>query len=298
MAQTKRILLSIVLTVFLTRADPALPQAPLLGSMITHPEQISGIWESENTQPALGLNIQLTTKIFGLRTTLAGVPQYVSEVEVGLYERKGTSSLWPRRFLIANSHAVKVTSRTIKVHQAGIGADDAVNLDLIFDTFHDQWSGTAHIDNIAGRVTFSRPRPRPESVTTPLVGTWEHFSSVRLCLHVAQQSDGVMLGWSDQLQVPGLVRYASRICPPSETNETYGVMSEIDLASPSSILIQLSAFAAGGNLRTDIGRLTADRNVMSAGQASAPWHRVRGDSCAVANNPALQFPARKPRGSQ
>ena len=288
----KQTLLPIVLTAFLNGAHSASPHAPLLGSVITHPEQISGIWESENTQPVLGLNIQLTTKIFGQRTTLSGVPQHVSEVFVGLYERNDISSIWPRRFLAADSESVQVTSRTIQVHQAGVMAKDAVDLNLIFDPLHDQWSGMTRMDNIAGRITFSRPHPDSGTAKTALVGTWEHFDPLPICLHVAQQSISSMVAWSDQLQLPGLIRCANRSKPPSEAVERYGVMSQVDLASPSSMLIQLGAFAAGGTSHTEIGKLTTNPNVMSAGQAMEPWRRIPGDSCA-GEGVVLRSPARK-----
>ena len=285
MPSTNFKILLVAFTVLVTGGRPALSQTPLQGSDITHPEQMSGIWESEDTQPTYGLDIELTTKVFGLPTTLAGVPQKITGVFFGVYEVKNFVSFAGRHFFSADSDGVQLTSRSMRVSQSKTDGEQTVALNLTFDPQGNQWSGKAHIDNFNGQITFGRPHTRSRTASAPLAGTWEHFSPVGICLHVAQQSDGSMAGWSDQLQVPGLIRYANGIKPPSETIEIYGVQDQVELVSPDAMLIHRDPYAAGGNLQTEIGKLTSDPNVMSAG-AFKPWRRVAGDSCAA--NPSAR----------
>lgn len=278
MPSTKQLLLLLAFSALPIAGISALPQTPLLGSDITHPEEISGIWESQDAQPTYALDIELTTKVFGLPTTLASVPQQVTSVVFGVYQVKTIVSFAGRHFFSANSDGVQLSARTIEVSHSKVDGSQAVELNLTFDPHRDQWSGKVQTDDFNGQLTFSRPHPNPGIAKSLLAGTWAHFSPVSICLHVAQQSDGSLAGWSDQLQVPGLIRYANGIRPPSETIERYGVQAQLDRVSPEAMLIDRNPYAAGGNKQTEIGKLTSDPNVMSAG-AFEPWHRVAGGSC-------------------
>ena len=254
----------------------------LRGCPIQDPELLSGIWEAHSANSVYSLNIQLMTKIVGLPTTLLGVPQYLSGAQFGVYEsNRPPLSTGEGHWFADDSYGVQLTSRTLKVHGSKIAGNSAIDLNLTFDPHRAQWSGKVRVDGFVGQLTFARPNPKLGVAKSPLVGTWEHFHPNSICLHVAQQLDGSLAGWSDQLQVPGATRYANGIKPSPETIEIYGVFALLESVSPTAMLITRGILMPMGGIQTEIGKLTSDPNVMSAGQTMEAWHRVRGDSCAV-----------------
>lgn len=282
MPRSKRVLLGFIFLLLPIHALPQNCSEDLRGFPIQRPELLSGTWEAHSANSVFSLNVQLMTKVVGFPTTLLGVPQYVRGAQFGVYEsNRPPLSMGEGHWFADDSYGVQLTSRTLKVHGSKIAGNAAVDLDLTFDPHRNQWSGQVHIDSFVGRLTFARPTPKPGVTRSPLVGTWRHFHPNSICLHVAQQFDGSLAGWSDQLQVPGATRYANGIKPPSETPETYGMYTELELVSPTAMLIIRGALVPFGGHQTEIGKLTSDPNVMSAGQAMEAWHRVPGNSCAI-----------------
>ena len=271
-----------------SRSAPELFRKP---SRLPHPTSRTalGTWEAQGAHSTYGLNIQLFTKVLGFPVTLMGVPQYLSGAQFGVYESDRLPvNMGEGHWFTDDSYRVQLTSRTLKVHGSKIAGNSAIILDLTFDPHRDQWSGKVRIDGFVGQLTFARPRPKDRIPRSPLVGTWKHFYPSSICLHVAQQSDGSLAGWSDQLQVPGATRYANGIKPSLETIEIYGVFALIEPASPDAMLITRGVLIPFGGRQTEIGKLTSDPSVMSAGQAAEPWYRVQGDSCASQRDPAAQ----------
>ena len=65
------------------------------------------------------------------------------------------------------------------------------------------------------------------------------------CLHIVQTDDGALSGWSDDLATPGRTRYANGIERPTETMEQYGSIALVQIASPTTLRLELKAFSSG-----------------------------------------------------
>ena len=57
-------------------------------SVVERPEEISGVWETENGASVIGIAIELTTAVKGSPATLGGVEQLFKYAQIAVFERR------------------------------------------------------------------------------------------------------------------------------------------------------------------------------------------------------------------
>ena len=265
------------------------PSAPMKGTIVDNPEQITGLWESDDgSGGAVGLNLQLTTEVRGQPKTFRGTSQYWNSLQIGVYQRHGSGRhVGDASWIMDNSASVNYDGKRLV---AGI-PDLAINLDLSYDNKNQLWKGWFHRGAFARQVILSRPRARPGISRSRLVGTWrEGQPSLRMCLHVVQQSDGNLAGWHDQLSLSGLYRYARGIVPLPETHEYYGEQGIVSEPGREVLSFELNPYSAGCCSPVFVGKLSEDGERLTGGwdgvnaPGSREWRRVEGYSCVKSYN--------------
>jgi hypothetical protein len=146
--------------------------------LISKPEDLAGRWESSDGHGGMvGMNVIVSTHVDGTPVNLIGHKQYLDDLEIGLYQRTEPD-------VEALGFSFSSTSSN----------DGAI------------WDGHYERGEFSRQVTLKRPE---NANVSSFVGTW--FDSKGLmnnCLHIAQQSDGGLTGWADDISIPGRWRYA------------------------------------------------------------------------------------------
>lgn len=253
------------------------------GAVVDYPEQITGLWESDDgSGGAVGLNFQLTTVVKGRPKTFTGTSQYWDSLQIGVYQRHGSERhVGDANWIMDNSVGVNCDGKRLVARMPDLGID----LDLSYDNKNQIWRGGFRRGAFARQIVLSRPRAKPGFFKSRLVGTWREGQPSRMCLHVVQQSDGKLAGWYDELSLPGLVRYASGIAPLRQAPEYYGEQGIVSEPGHEVLWFEVKAYSAGccspvfvGKLSEDDERLTGGRDGGNA-PGSHEWRRVDGDSC-------------------
>jgi hypothetical protein len=254
------------------------------GTIVDHPERITGLWESEDGfGGAVGLNLRLVTRIEGQPKTFVGSRQYWDSLQIGIYQRHDREQhLGDANWIMDNSDGVFFDGARLIAKMPDISTD----LDLTYDIAHQEWSGWFHRRAFSRRVTLSRPRAKPGTPVSRLVGTWSSgYRSHRRCLHVAQQEDGGFAAWYDILSLPGLYRLAPGIVLLPWTSERYGELASVSEVRHEILRIGSSPYVAAGSRPEFLVILTKDgrRLVGQLEGQSRPmetqYRRIGGDSC-------------------
>jgi hypothetical protein len=254
------------------------------GSTLENPELISGSWESDQFDSVVGLHIKLMTTVAGAHSTLVGVKQVFHHAEIQVYQRDGPQRITgDGTWFLDDSQDVQWTEGQIVIEHAAIAATPAIQLNLIFDSVHSTWKGHLRRGTFDHDVTLIRPHPKTGVASSPFVGTWYRGALMNNCLHIVQTGEDTLAGWSDDLITPGRIRYANGIKRPSETIEQYGSIAIIEIASPTTLLLQLKAFSAiccsitsGLHLPAEID---AGKHASTGVERPDEWRRVEGTSC-------------------
>ena len=133
-------------------------------------------------------------------------------------------------------------------------------------------------------------RPTPPAVKSPLVGTWFEKDLGSRCLHISQAKDGALAAWSDDLEIPGRMRYANGIQPPTKTIERYGEIATVKMDEADQATIELGAYRAICCSQPFTAKVSADGQSMSGSWLSGMnrtvrppnWVKVAGNSCIPA----------------
>ena len=289
-------LILFVFFVFLPSRVPAQQPQPargtMRGSVIDHPERVSGSWEVKGDHAIYGLHIQLTTRVDGAPITLIGVQQIFHSASIEVYERTGpTRRAGDGNWFSDESPQTLWTDRHLILKQAASQICPEIQLDLTFDPVSDMWSGRFRRGTFDRSVTLLRPHPETAVAKSPFVGTWSRPALMNNCIHIVQ-TGSELAGWSDDLATPGAIRYANGIRPPVETFEHYGSIALVEVIPPRTVLIELKALTAGCCSITYSGNLAPNGEEIEGtreGDAMrSNWTRVRGNSCVAE-------PAAKPR---
>jgi hypothetical protein len=256
------------------------------GSPIRHPEQFSGLWETEVDHKIIGIQIVLTTTVRGSPKSLVGVDQFFHHAELEIFEQRGhTRANGEGNWFEDNSEGLEWAGNHLKIKSAGAPKHGLpeVQIDLQFDPRKESWTGRFHRGTVDQEVTLRRPKSHGELQTSPFVGTWKRTGAgMNNCLHIAQESDGTLVGWSDDLVAPGVLRYASGLKRPEEWIENYGSVANVTATQSRGVLIEFKALTAiccpifaGGKLDPDGQSMRTDINSSNPSK----WKRVRSDSC-------------------
>jgi hypothetical protein len=260
----------------------------LKGTVVNHPEQFSGLWESDDGHGgAVGINLELTTEIKGLPRSFAGWPQYWYSLQIGVYQRHGTEQhIGDSNWVVDDSSESEFDGRRLTVKSPSVPID----LTLVYEPEKEAWSGWFHRKSFSGQVVLKRPKPGPGVANTRLAGTWLEGSNHRTCLHVTKQFDGGLAAWSDRLSLSGLDRYAPGIVPLSRTSERYGVLASAEEPGQGVLKIGGSPYTASPVWPPLILKLSAKGDRLTGKMEgaddlpSAIWQKVQGDSCLGVNS--------------
>ena len=184
-------------------------------SLIPNPEALAGRWEvSDGHGGAVGMNIILTTYIYGTPATLAGQPQFEGEFTVGLYQRAGSNAEpFGFNFFNAPNGGASWDGHRIRIHLTGKADLPTTDVELVWHPESQTWSGLFERGQFHKQVVLKRPTSK--STKSPFVGTWfqKRSGMMNNCVHIAQQQDETLAAWSDDIMIPRRVRYANGIQP-------------------------------------------------------------------------------------
>ena len=258
-------------------------------SAIPSPEALAGRWEaSDGHGGAVGMNIVLTTFIHGTPESLAGQPQFEEEFIVGLYQRTG-SDVEPLgfNFFVARNGGASWDGYRLGIRLDGKADLPTINVDLVWNPESQTWSGLFERGSFREQVLLRRPASR--SIKSPFVGTWfeQGGGMMNNCVHIAQQKDGTLVAWSDDIIIPGRVRYANGIQPTAQTREHYGEIAKAKLDAADQITVELRAYTAMCCPHPFTAKIAEDGTTLSGAWQSGPnqapraaeWKRMPSNSC-------------------
>jgi hypothetical protein len=264
--------------------------------VLSTPEALAGRWEWPDGQGgAAGMNVIVNTHIDGAADRIAGRVQYEDEVLFGLYYRAG-SEVEPLGFnFFRNSpgEGVLWDGRRLAIHLGGKAGIPNVNVDLIWHEESQTWSGLFERAAFHKHVLLKRPASAAGTSASPFIGTWmDPRAMMNNCLHIAQQPDGALTAWSDDLQTPGRMRYANGIKPPLQTFEHYGEVAKATVDKSGQITVELRAYSPACCSHSFTARLSADGQSLSGVWAEGPnqssraaeWKKIPGLSCVAGDN--------------
>lgn len=110
------------------------------------------------------------------------------------------------------------------------------------------------------------------------------------CLHIAQSEDGTFAAWSDDLVVPGRLRYANGIQPPERVTEHYGEIAKVKVTGTDRIEVELKAYTPMCCSLPFSAAISSNANSLVGAWLPGPmqtprpvkWTRVQGGSCRSA----------------
>jgi hypothetical protein len=261
--------------------------AKIAGRVVTHPEALSGLWEAPNGKGAVGIDLRLSTYAPGDSKTLNGTPQLWQSLDLGLYEREGATIQFGEENFFSDFPHCDILSfengwLQLRYWPAG-------DLDLVQQA-RDIWVGRLHREHFDSMVTLRRPGLSDPAKTNPVVGTWLYNSispSHISCVHIVQQTENEFSGWSDSLQVLGLVRFRNAWARPKTALERYGERMKVNVDFLGKITLELYAFSPGCCSHTFVGTITQDGNLIDGDWLAGPnqtacsgsWTKMTGDSC-------------------
>ena len=112
------------------------------------------------------------------------------------------------------------------------------------------------------------------------------------CVHIVQQQDGALAAWSDDIMVPGRIRYAKGIQPPSQTREHYGQIAKAKLDAPDQIRVELRAYTAMCCSHSFTAKIAENGLTLLGAWPSGPnqspgvveWEKMQDNSCIEESN--------------
>jgi hypothetical protein len=265
------------------------PPKPMRGTVVDYPEQITGLWESDDgSGGAVGLNFQLITELKGQPKTFRGRSKYWDSLQIGVYQRQGSERhVGDANWIMDNSPGVHFDGKRLVARMP----DLAIDLGLSYDNKNQIWSGWFHRGAFARQVLLSRPRAKPGISKSRLVGTWlEGQRAARMCLHVVQQSDGDLGGMVRPTISVWLIPICSGSIPLPWTSEYYGEQGIVSESGHEVLRFEVRPYSAGCCSPVFVGKLSegGDRLTGRWDGGNAPgsheWRRVDGDSCVQAYN--------------
>jgi len=249
--------------------------------VVPHPEVLAGRWEtSDGRGGAIGMNIMLSTRIEGSPKTIDDQPQFEENFTVGLYQRAGTDvEQFSFNFFTTSADGGAVwNGHRLMIHLAPKADLPLVNVDLLWHDELHEWTGLFARGDFRGHVTLKRPTF--DDAASPFIGTWFNSQGpINNCIHIARQLGGGFTAWSDDLQIPGRMRYANGIQPPAATIEQYGDIAKTTVEAPDQIAIELHANTAGCCPHPFSAKISAHGKTLSGNWPPGQWKKMPGNFC-------------------
>jgi hypothetical protein len=256
-----------------------------------HPEDLAGRWEaSDGSGGEVGMNILISTTVAGSVTSLVDAPQTEKDFEIALYRRRDANvASLEFNFFTTSSAGVAWDGRELRIDHQRRADIPEIHVKLAWNDEANVWTGSFERGDFQARaIRLRRPAGTQKNL---FVGTW--FDGARLgnnCLHIAQSRDGTLAAWSDDLQVPGRIRYANGIQPPEQVPEHYGAIAKVKLVSTDRIEVELNAYTAICCSLPFSATISSDANSLVGAWLPGPmqtprpveWKRVPSKSCRSA----------------
>lgn len=265
--------------------------APAQQLTVAKPEAIAGRWEAADGHSGMvGMAIMLRTHVAGTPVSLIDQTQYLDTFEVGVYRRVGpeVAPFGFNFYVVDEKEGGSWDGQHLAIHADARSDLPKINIELTWHEKSHTWTGRFERGEFSGQVTLKRP----ESATVnALVGTW--FTSGEQgsnCVHIAQQTDGALTAWSDDIQILGRVIYANGLQPPSQTLEGFGEIAKVKFFPPDRIAIELGALPWLCCSQPFAAKITANGKKLVgewiAGPNQTPrrvqWSKMPDDSCLAA----------------
>lgn len=276
---------SLAALLLLSAFAPAQNQTPspnsLRGSVIEHPEEISGAWEVKADHTIYGLQIALSTKVEGTPASLSHAHQTVQSADIQVYQRNTpVRKAFDGNWFTDQSPSLRWSGRHLYLDQPPSTASPRIKLDLLFDPKNHTWSGDFQRGSFSRFVTLRRPQPNESVARNPIAGTWQRPGQMNNCIHIVQTETGSLEAWYDDLETPGSVRYANGLQPPKETFEVYGSIAKVERPNPRIVHMEFKVFSAMCCSVSYIGRLSPDATMIQSSPGDGGnWRRMQGGSC-------------------
>jgi hypothetical protein len=251
-----------------------------LGTPITQPEDLSGLWEAADGRGgAIGIHLVLDATAPTDATTLVGIQQKWLGLEVAPYRRAGAEiQVGDENFFSDSPRGgnVRYENGRLTLHFPGYDLD-------LHRIPGDQWTGRFHREGFDSIVTLARPMLRTAS-NPWFLGTWKGTSGPQItCLHIAKAS----LAWSDTLSTLGVARSAPQVAKPPYSWEHYGDLVKIQPAQNGHLSIELGAYnticCSHSFLATSADNGKAMKADWPDGSNQSPhksrWTKMPDDSC-------------------
>jgi hypothetical protein len=211
------------------------------GMPVTHPEDLSGIWEAPDGRGgAIGIHLLLDTTVPVEAITLAGAKQSWLGLALGVYRRSGGGFHLGDENSFSDSPrggSLRYEDGNLTLHFPGIDLD-------LHRIPGDKWSGRFHREDVDSVVTLARPTMQATSKATWFLGTWRSaIGSQTTCIHIAQSPPGAFLGWSDVLSTVGATSFEPQIPKPPYAWERYGELVKVQPAQSGSFWVELGAYS-------------------------------------------------------
>lgn len=268
------------------------PTCALNAQQRFHPEDLAGRWEAPDGQGGqVGMNILISTTLPSSAKGIASVPQKLEDFEIGLYHRSGSDvvPLGFNFFTTSRTGGAMWDGQRLRINTMRRAEFPEVHVDLAWNNVARVWTG--NFERAAFRnqvITLKRPTGRQNNL---FVGTWfEPAGLMNNCLHIAQAEDGTFTGWSDDIQVPGRMRYANGLQAPQRAMQRYGEIAKVNVTEPNRIQVELRAYTPACCPHPFSASISREGNSLvgewpaASNQAQRParWIRVQGDSCIAA----------------
>jgi len=227
----------------------SIPVAPedrsfYLGQQVTHPESLSGIWETSNGHGgAIGIHLELDTTIPSDGDKQIWAPQSWQDLQVGVFERKGAEIQLGEESGFSDSRSggsVTFDQGRLQLHFVSQWADTpSVDLDLVQQA-DGCWDGRLHRGDFDSHVTLCRPSTGQSGKASPLVGTWRRTRasveavSTLSSRRQANSSDGPTTSNYRTLSAPASITFPGPLPSLSTLANASRPISKRTAASPSS----------------------------------------------------------------
>jgi hypothetical protein len=268
-----------------------------LGTPVTHPEDLSGVWEAPDGRGgAIGIHLLLDATVSVDATTLTGARQTWLGLQVGLYRRSGVELQPGDENFFSDSMrggGVRYEGDRLTLHARGYDLElRRIAQDREDKDKKDKWSGRFHRQDIDTVVALARPgsttdTSKPTTRDTWFLGTWKSMSGPQVtCLHIAQGVSAAFLAWSDNLSTLGSTSFAPPVPKPPYSWEHYGDLAKVQPEN-GGLWVELGAYSpiccSHRFHATSADNGKAMKADWPAGPSQSPhkskWTKVPGGSC-------------------
>jgi hypothetical protein len=261
------------------------PRSRYQGRTVNDPEGLSGLWESSNGSGGfvgihmiLGTSVAPDAKSDG--RTLKGVQQRWEGLSLGVYTQTGPESGEDRGYFSdreGDASSVRFEGGHLELHYDSRrvrGAPGIVDLDLRKDG--DRWVGRFHWGDFDQQVILERPGAGLKAHNR-ITGTWRSEMFTGRVVHVVERAAGIFAGWSDELQIPGTVRFAPWV-EPYRLFQSYGNQMNVERVGKAGVMFGFGASSGMCCRNTIAGKLSSDGSWIDSRLGAAvpmTWVRVR-----------------------